>query len=65
MTRWDILSRIDIFAREHDIPVNNLKSKITRELAVKFSLAEEDTYLSEDAVESAFEKVMKEIDDAR
>ncbi|MFH1453767.1 MAG: hypothetical protein ABIH00_07285 [Armatimonadota bacterium] len=60
MDRWDILSRINDFAQKHHIPVNNVKQKITKEVASEFSRLEEDSYLDESVIENAFDKVMKD-----
>lgn len=61
MKNWDILTKINDFATKYNIPVDNLKSKVSREIAKDFAAQEEDTYLSENSVESAFEKVIKKM----
>lgn len=60
----DILKRINDFASRYNVPVNDIKLKITRQIAQDFSKQEEDTAITNKAVESAFEKVMKEAEKA-
>lgn len=58
----DILKRINDFASKYNVPINDVKLKITKEIAYEFSRQEEDMSITNEAVESAFEKVMKEVE---
>lgn len=57
----DILKRINDFASRYNLPINDVKLKITKEIAHEFSRQEEDMSITNETVESAFEKVMKEV----
>lgn len=58
----DILKRINDFASRYNMPINDVKLKITKEIAYEFSRQEEDMSITNETVESAFEKVMKEVE---
>ena len=60
----DILKRINDFASRYNVSVNDVKLKITRQIAQDFSRQEEDAAVTNKTVESAFEKVMKEVEKA-
>lgn len=58
----DILKRINDFASKYNMPINDVKLQITKEIAHEFSRQEEDMSITNETVENAFEKVMKEVE---